>query len=278
MQTRKELLLIMNAYLEAVIEKNPSSLSVSSNCKCTYNGHKINLGESRIWKNTLVISERQTFVDPIQGGIVFFGIFHNETRDKNMNFKIPNDLYYEPYYVTIRLKVIDGKIAESEELSTANRLIWFYADQGDIHLPDLEFEMIVPEEERSTREELVNLVNTYWDCTAKKLPWNALPAHPDAQRIENGYRTTNHSYSFLGDFKHNKGFYWEVPYSMRSNPVIDPARGVIVNYCFLEYGVEATPDARGARIVEAFKVKDGLLCHLMAFFPVLDEGGCGWEV
>ena len=42
-------------------------------------------------------------------------------------------------------------------------------------------------------------------------------------------------------------------------------------------GAGATRDGlMGARIVEAFKIKDGAICRLLAFFPVTD---ClsGWE-
>ena len=98
----------------------------------------------------------------------------------------------------------------------------------------------------------------------------------DAQRIENGYRTTNHSRSFRGDFKHNPGFRWPSPEGTRQYPVIDPVRGVVVSYCLLEGGSNVQDGGRGVYIVEAFKIKDGAICHLMAHFPRLWET-TGWE-
>ena len=88
---------------------------------------------------------------------------------------------------------------------------------------------------------------------------------------------TVHEHSFRGDFKHNKSFRWDIPADSKLYPVVDPVRGVVVSTCFLEYGANAPIDGLfGERVVEAFKIKDGALCHLLTFFPAL-EGKTGWE-
>lgn len=277
-KVRKMMLEVMEAYLEALIEKNEAAVDVTENCRVTYNGKECKLGANELWKNTLVITERQTFVDPDTKEMIFFGIMTNETRDRNQDFPVAVSVYVKQYLTTIRLKVTeDGKISEVEELTTQGRYRNFYSDIDSIKLPALEFEMVVPEDERSTKEELITLVSDYWDAAAKWKPESVLKIHPDAQRFENGYRTTNHSYSFRGDYKHNESFVWETPYASRAYSVVDPVRGVVVSSCFMENGAGANRDGlRGARIIEAFKIKDGLICSLLAFFPVL-EGLSGWE-
>ena len=272
----RELVNIMTKYTEALIEKNPSALPLADNCRATYNGMEIHPGENEVWKNTLVIRERQTFVDPVSGEAVFFGMMTNETIDRNQDFKIDFPVYVIYYQYTVRIKVENHEITEIEELACDRRIRNFYNEIHDIKLPDLEFEIPVPEEERSTRMELIEIVETYWDACEQEEARKKLPVHPDAQRIENGYRTTNHSYSFLGDFKHNPGFRWKTPKNTRSYPVADPVRGLVVSECLLQDNKEAPDGCRGKMIVEAFKIKDGAICHVMAHFPRI-AGTMGWE-
>ena len=269
--TRKELLILMENYLEALIEKCPQKITCSSKCRIMYNGKKSEIGDNPLWKNTLVIRQRQTFVDEVEGNIVFFGVMTNEPFEKVYPFPVDINVHNVTYTATIRIHVENGEIVEIEELVSDKRMRNFYYEAKDISLPDLEFEILVPEDERSTREELKELVETYWNCIERKDSAEKLKIHPDAQRYENGYCTTNHTYSFRGDFKYNEGFCWDTPENSRCYPIIDTKRGLVVSYCMLEGNSNTADGDQGVRVVEAFKIKDGLLCHLMAFFPILKE-------
>jgi hypothetical protein len=276
-ETRRTMVRIMEQYLEALIEKTPGSLPLAENCRATFNGVEGTVGDNDMWRNTLVITQRQTLIDPVSGEMVFFGVMTNEAREMNYDsFPVDIHVYAQTYLSTIRLKIENDNITEVEELVIDKRLRNFYGDYKDIRLPDLEFEMIVPEEERSTREEMIELIETYWDCASKWQPAEAMKVHPDAQRVENGYQTTNHSNSFRGDFKHNKNFRWDMDKKYRFYPVVDPARGLIVSSVMMEGGTNSVDGAVGARVIEAFKIKDGAICHLLAFFPILDCHA-GWE-
>lgn len=267
---------MMEQYTEALIEKAPDALPLAANCRATYNGREIAVGNNEVWHNTLVIKERQTFIDPVSGEMVFFGVMSNETIDQNQDFKIQTYHMVVNFHYTVRIKVVDHQITEIEELGYDGRMRNFFCEVHDIHLPDLEFEIPIPFEERSTREELIDIINAYWDALDRKGDWENLPVHPDAQRIENGYRTTNHSRSFRGDFKYNANFRWPTPIATRSFPVVDPTRGLVVSQCLLQNKNSDAGGAHGPYIVEAFKVKDGAICHLIAFFPLL-FGPTGWE-
>lgn len=274
---RREMIAVMESYLEALIEKTPQKLPLGEKCRATYNGEDSAVGDNELWENTLIIKQRQTFIDPVSGEMVFFGVMSNEPREMNQTFPVKVHVYSRQYLATIRLKLVEDKITEIEELTIDERLRYFYEESSGVKLPDLEFEIPIPEEERATREEMIEMVETYWDCAERRRPAEALKIHPDAQRYENGYCTTNHSYSFRGDFKHNKGFRWDVPDDSRSYPVVDPVRGLVVSCCFMVNGAGASADGlEGARIVEAFKIKDGAICHLLAFFPVLGSDA-GWK-
>ena len=279
--TRREMITIMEKYTEAVIQKKPELLPLAENVRATFNGVECAVGDNPMWKNTLVMPERQTFIDTVTGEMVLFGTTNNETVERNFDFPIEEYVYNIRCHFTARIKLEDGLITQIEELAADRRQRNFYGDVEDIHLPDLIFEIPIPEEERSTREELHDIVTAYWNCIAKKGgdpadPAN-LPIHPDAQRFENGYRTTNHSHSVRGDFTHNKGFYWETPEAERKFPVIDPVRGVVVSYAFLAGQGYVEGGYRGAYIVEAFKIKDGAISRLYAHFPALKGTTSGWE-
>ena len=272
---RRALLALMEDYLEALVEKNAARLPVAESCKITYNGELSPLGENEFWKNSLVIKERQTFVDPKEGQMVFFGVTTNELFERDCPFEVGVKLYAMFYTATIRLRVVDGLIVEIEELASDKRLRYFMGEKWDIHLPELHFKIPVPEEERSTRQEMIDMIDVYWDCAAKWADPNLMKIHPDAQRFEEGFRTTNHSRSFRGDFKHNPGFIWNTKH--RRYPVIDEERGVILSYCMMD---NPKPDSidnrRGGLVCEVFRIENGLITFLFAFFPFL-TGPVGWE-
>lgn len=113
---RHELITITQLYTEALLEKTPEILPVAENVRATYNGNDIAIGDNEVWHNALVIRERQTFIDPDTGEVVFFGMVSNETVERNMDFKIANSTYVYNYHYTLRLKIVDGKITEIEEM------------------------------------------------------------------------------------------------------------------------------------------------------------------
>jgi hypothetical protein len=277
-QKKQAILLAMDAYLEALIDKKPENVPASPKLKMTNNGETAAIGETQIWKNTLLIKERQTFADPDTGEAVFFGTFTNMLSDNSVTRYIPQQLYAFWATVSIRIKVENGLITELEELVNDRQLRGFPALKKDIVLPDPNFGWPVPEEERSTKEEMIALIDQYWDCASGLKPIDQLPVHPDAQRFEEGYRTTNHLHSFRGDFKHNDTFRWDVLQENRRYPVVDPEHGIIVSYCMMENNV-ADPQTRefkrGALVVEAFRIECGLIYRLLAMFPFLDDQ-IGW--
>ena len=277
---RKNLATIAEQYLECLIEKDTKNIPVSERCKITYNGEKVTLGKNELWENTLVIQQRQTFLDPDTGEIVFVGVTSNEVVERKEYFKIAEYLEHYCFAVTVRLKVENNLITEVEELAHRGRNRYFFSLPEDIKLPDLMFEMIVPKEERSTKEELIEVAESYWDGTFGNAPLSDMPVHPDCQRIENGYQTTNHSNSFRGDFKWNSalkgetGMHTRVPKEYRHYPVVDTVRGIVISYASML--VVAGTVHHNFRITEIFLVRDGCIKRIMAVYPQIDGEG-GWK-
>ena len=280
LKKRKELAMIMERYLECLIEKNTDRLPLAGEYRATYNGIEGKVGDNELWHNVLVIQKRQTFLDSETGGIVFVGVASNEVRERRELFPIDDYLTYKCFAFSIRLKVENGFISEIEELAKTGRSRYFFCLPEDIQLPDLMFEIPVPEEERSSREELIEQADLYWRGSFGPEGPDIMHVHPDCQRTENGYQTTNHSNSFRGDFKWNAdlkgdtGMHTFIPEKYITYPVLDPTRGIVISYATM-----VTKLASGAthyfRICEVFLVRDGCIKRILAMFPSLDNDG-GW--
>ena len=278
LRKRKELAMIMERYLECLIEKNTDRIPLSPDCRATYNGEECAVGDNKLWHNTLVIQKRQTFLDPETGGIVFVGVCSNEVLERRELFPVEEYLDYLCFAFSIRLKVKDGLITEIEELAKTGRSRYFYCLPEEIQLPDLMFEMYVPEEERSSRDEMIELADGYWKGSFEVKGPDSMVVHPDCQRTENGYQTTNHSNSFRGDFKWNEelkgqtGMEVSLPEKYISYPVIDPARGIVISYGTMVVEGSRTDNFR---LAEIFLMRDGCIKRILAMFPRIHNDG-GW--
>ncbi len=278
-EKRRALLALMTDYLEAVLAKDPSGLPIAPDANVRYNGEPCVPGDNAMWRKTLRFAGRQTFVDTETGNAFSFVVCTNEVVPLPEQYWPDEDhLYVYWASASIRLKVEDGLITEIEEVVLDQRMNGFPNDFSTIQLPDLQLEMPVPEEERYTREELIAVVEAYWDSIERSVdPFTALPTHPASYRLENGSRTVEAltmSGSMLSEF-HSEGFRWETPKSERRYPIVDPSRGLVVSYSlFKEAETGPTVSQHGSLIVEAFRVEDGLMRYLYAHFrPDMQKTG-----
>ncbi len=276
---RRELLQIMEQYLEAVIADDASGLPLSPDVKATYNGEFVSVGDNAMWKKTLRFAGRQTFVDTVTGNAFSYVVATNEI------VPFPEKYWADPEHVyaywaaaSIRLAVKDGLITEIEEVAIDQRMQGFPNDFRTIQLPFTIMEIPIPVEERYTREELIEAVEAYWDSIERSMDPKDFPAHPAGYRLENGSLTVEAltmSGSLLNEFE-SDGFKWETPKEERRYPIVDPARGLVVSYSLFKEAKEGpTVGQHGSLIVEAFRVEDGLVRILYAHFRP-DMQKTGW--
>src|ERR1700677_4838626 len=71
--SRDALLGMLDQYLDAVIEHDPSSLPLAQNLRVTEDGKATKLGEG-VWKTIAALTYRQSIVDPFTGEAGFFGV------------------------------------------------------------------------------------------------------------------------------------------------------------------------------------------------------------
>jgi len=71
---RRCLLQVLFEYTEALTDNNVSRLAVSSGLRVTNNGSVTTLGKGDVWGPARRLPYRQTFVDPVTGAAVFYGV------------------------------------------------------------------------------------------------------------------------------------------------------------------------------------------------------------
>lgn len=263
MAQKKILLQSTLEYLEAITSNDVSRLKLSPNVKVTSNGVQIKLGTSCIWGSPRRIPFRQTFVDPETDSAVFFGIITNTTT-------VHAGLEAKWWRYVVRLKIEKDLVTEIEEIVFDSIFAHYETNPWELKT-NTEFSNVLPMDERQTRDELVIIVNRYWDGVERSVDGYTLPFHPDAIRNECGTITTdakNFPNSARGDFTkiNNDGWCWQV--LNRRFPVVDIDRGLVISIADLVTTDKTNPDFLPCIVAEIFKIENGLIKDLFAFFYV----------
>lgn len=276
---KQKLLMTINNYLQCIVDDTPHLVPFADNAKITYNGSVVKAGETEIWKTAVRFQSRQTFADPVTGEAAFFGTATNEAvmgavSKENPKNKSGSEYNLTPnefnrstvkwWFYVLRIKMENDLITEVEEITISEHLVHFDVCPKELPFKDLEFEMVVPETERCSREELIAVADTYWDGLQKSIAWNEVLTHPDCQRVEMGVLCTNASrnyHSVQSNFR-SPNFLWAI--NERRYAVVDEIRGVVICFVVFEQIKDNTPP--GFIAAEAFKIESGLMKSIFAFF------------
>jgi hypothetical protein len=163
---------LVDRYLAALVRHDPSGLPLAAHVRFTENTRAIPVGEG-LWA---VATEAPTSfklygVDPATGQAGFIGMMKEQGR---------------PVLFVLRLKVVNGRIVEAEHLIARNLSA---ASLANLQAPRPALLADVPAAERTSREEMINAVDNYFDGVSGgdgSLP----PFADDCVRHENGLRTT----------------------------------------------------------------------------------------
>ncbi len=175
--TREELYARADAYLDALVEHDPTQLDLADNVIFTENNVQLRVGDG-LW-NT-ISSRRDNYdlkcADCAHGQVSWFGVVEE---------------YGHPAIMGLRL-AFDGELISEIETIVCREMefgpfpsIEGYAAPRALMLAD------VPEEQRVSREEMIAIANGYFETI--ELNDGALHAEftDDCDRIENGLQTTN---------------------------------------------------------------------------------------
>ena len=285
---------ITDGYLAALAAHDPGRLRTTADVRFTEDGAVLKLGDG-LWRTiTGLKSYRLDFADPETG------------RAGALVLAEENGV---PALMALRLKVRAGRIAEVETiLARKGELQSLQTDLLDKPLPILS--EAVPPGRRSSRAELVGIVDSYFDAIENS-DGSRVPFADDGFRIENGVRTCNSQgppapgmpadFARLGAMKcadqlSTRIFSYIRQVRPRRYVVVDQERGLVLGVFRFnhpgdvaevrtrDFGVvsmKSNPWAThptSALIAELFKIEDHKVQRVMAVITQIPyRGATGWE-
>jgi hypothetical protein len=170
--TRESLQATVDKYLNALNKGNPSLMPLAPQAKYMENRNEVPLGQG-IWMTPLAVDFNRSLLD-VETCQTFTEIIHTSSD--------------HPYVIGTRLQIEDNKISEIESL-VADKDDWLFNAEDYLKYSSQEKWDILPAEERSDRQTLLNAANAYFDTfgdysSISKVPWG-IPC----VRIEGGAYT-----------------------------------------------------------------------------------------
>jgi hypothetical protein len=167
----------MDRYFEALVRHDASGLPFDRDARFTENTMPLKIGKEGLWVSA---SEVPTG-------------FRIDAAD------VPNDAiatmalmkaWGKPVLVSIRLKLLNGRITQIEHVLTTNALR--PSSLANLVTPRPEFLADVPAGQRSDRQQLVNIADSYFEA-AEHAQGSLAPFVAHCVRHENGMQTTSNS-------------------------------------------------------------------------------------
>jgi hypothetical protein len=255
-------------------------LPLAPHAKITSDGAQGKIESSPVWGPARRIPYRLVFTDPVTESAVFYGVVTNSYERPAgaapSHRAPPEGAGNEWWYYVLRIKVVDKSITEVEQLDLVPRPDFTADAIKSMHQPDRIWDEVLPESERSTREQLFKVADQYWDSVSKRIKTNEVPWGPGCQRLESGVVTSD-SANFpwsCGNGMLQPAVFWNV--QNQRYYIADVERGVVVGFA-----VFMTPPAYPKNVfglaMEFFKVQNGLIRQIDAFSrTALHEQHSGW--
>ncbi len=167
----------MDEYLAALVRHDPASLPLNRDARFTENTVPLTIGKEGLWVSAT--RAPTTFkiyvVDVPSGEIGLMGLMQ---------------AWGKPVLVAVRLKLVNGKITQIEHVVTTNAIR--PAALANLTAPRPEFLADVPPGERSDRQQLVNIADSYFEAV-EHADGSLAPFAAHCVRHENGMQTTSNS-------------------------------------------------------------------------------------
>ncbi len=166
---------LADQYLAALVKHSPAGLPLARGVRFTENTAEIPIGDG-LWVGA---SEAPTTfkiyaVDPASRQVGFYGVMKENGR---------------PLIIALRLKVVDGEITEIEHVLARN----IRADRmQNLITPRAAFLTNVPPGQRTSREDMINAANSYFE-SIEHGNGKLAPFAEDCERHENGGQTTHNA-------------------------------------------------------------------------------------
>lgn len=236
------------AYLYLLTRHDPSPLPLSPDVRSTENGARVAPGQG-LWQTAGEVRSSRFALDTQRCQVHFEALMQDGGRDA---------------LVGSRVLVEGGQITEIETYIThQGDYLVFNADgfaQGDSQGPtDVRWEDVVPEAQRSTRAELIEIADNYFESFGQSTP--LAPIREGCYRWENGFTTAS------GDCSVGMSFGSPSTVTHRRYPMVDVEAGVVVAYVMFANYLD----------FHAFKVADGKVRRIEALVTAGGHTSTGWE-
>ena len=225
---------VINQYLDAVVAHDPKRLALAADAKYTENEQLLDVGDG-FWKTaTGRGSYNHYFADPVTGQAAWMGTMKEKAGTLLM---------------ALRLRVQTGRLIEIESA-------FFRAGGGGpnniaamdtLGTPEAVWRQPIPAAQRSSRQQLIEIANAYFDGVQKNDGKGFYPFTDDCDRIENGSHTTNtpsprpntpggFNYMGLDCKKQLESGYLGIVNNIhhRRFPMVDEERGIVWANCVFD--------------------------------------------
>jgi hypothetical protein len=309
----------VDQYMDAMLANEPSGTLFTSDCKFTENGVQLPLGDEGLWAGMVDKGSYKFYIPDIETQqVAFIGTAREEPQE-------PEDPP-RPVAIALRLKIANGLISEAEQIvvrpesnllnperrasrpSAAESIEKMGEELGNPHPI---FTAIIPEEERPSREEMVETANYYFSGLQKNDGEGYYPFTDDCDRYENGGRATNvplapgqempdplketvYSSHWSCKEQFESGLaHFVTRIHDRRYVAVDRERGIVFAFCFFDHSAGmsrhyTTPDGREVvegpsepwtwEVAELFKVEKGKIRRIEAVLQRCPYGmNSGWS-
>jgi hypothetical protein len=263
-----------DAYLDALVKKDPSRLPWAAHAVFTDNNVQLAVGDGS-W-NTVDARRGYDlkFADPVTGQVAWFGVVEEAGN---------------PAIMALRLRIEGGKISEAEQIVTRKvenspfPSFDTYVTPRAIMLAD------VPKAKRVPRERMIALSDGYFNTIELNDGKIFTKFSDDCDRVENGLQTTRNAAAFpnypIAEYGCEKQFAlgqyrYDDRLRARRFPLVDEDKGVVLAGGFIDHmgklrnftWTDGTPVKsfyhfpHSYNLLEAFKIVDGEIAAVEAIF------------
>jgi hypothetical protein len=262
----------VDQYMAALLKHDAGLVAWAADAQFTENNVPLKPGDG-LWSTIDKQGEYKLyFADPEAGQVGFYGTVEEDGS---------------PSVFSLRLKIVDRKIAEAETIVVRKATNSFAAPEALVSQPRLNED--VPPGERETRERLITSANSYFETLQQNNGSLYAQFDPSCFRIENGVHTTNNpdrpdktgvGIMKMGCAEQFKTGYFNYVTRIRDRRflVVDQGKGLVYASAFFDHNgakqKETLTDRREVtpqftipwtwQIGELFRVKNGRIIQVEA--------------
>lgn len=308
----------VDRYMDAMMSHKPKEDLFAEDCRFTENGIRLPLGEG-LWASMVGKGTYKFYVpDTETRQVAFIGTALAEAQEQG---DAPRSVA-----IALRLKIENSLISEAEQLvirpesnllnpemglsgpSAADRIETMGKELGNPHPI---FAAALPENDRPSREKMIEVANYYFSGMQKNDGQGYYPFTDDCDRYENGMRSTNVPLApgqTMPDPKKDTVYssHWGCKEQFESGLIhfvtrirdrrfvaVDRERGVVFSFCFFDHAAGnsrhfTTPDGRQVvagpaepwtwQIAELFKIENEKIRRIEAVLQRCPYGmNSGWS-